>query len=228
MVDLNENAQRILLKLIVQYSDFHRRGEYGSSSFWNWYYQVRNYIYQLDKQNYPIGNGLKCTMKTWGDIEFSRLIIGREIFVVVTDFAFNEKNFNNWIRYNRLPSKKPKQSPTQSIVSWDFDNSFKSYKGTYVVVSNNGLYSLADKNCNLKINMWFETITFPLIKTVEGVDTIGQGTASHFNYLITPNLKILHPAEVAIRNRRKFEGKLERVIIETINTYLRKNLLLAN
>lgn len=227
MVELNKNAENILLKLIDQYCDFHRQGEYGTNSFWNWYYQIRNYIYQLDKESYPIGIGLTYTMRIWGDIEFSRIIVGREVFVVVTDFDFNVTNFNNWIRFNRLPARTSTPNPIQSISSWTIDNKYEPYNGIYVVVSNNGLYSLADKHAKLKIGTWFENITFPLVKTIEGIDTIGQGTASHFNYLITPNLEVLHPAEVAIRNRRKFESRLERIIVETINNYLRRERLLT-
>ena len=226
MVELNKNAEKILLKLIDQYCDFHRQGEYGTSSFWNWYYQIRNYFYQLDKQNYPVGIGLAYTMQTWGVIEFTRIIIGREVSVVVTDFDFNVSNFNNWIRYNRLPPRTVTPSPTQSISSWTIDNNYEPYNGIYVVVSNNGLYSLADENNNLRIKKWFETITFPLIKKIEGIETIGQGTASHFNYLITPNLDVLHPAEVAIRNRRKLENRIPQIVMEVLNQYLRHNLIL--
>lgn len=229
MVDLNDNAQRILLKLMGQYCDYHKKGEYGTSSFWNWYYQVRNYIYQLDKQNRPVGNGLKYTMQIWGDIFFSRTIIGGEVFVVVTDFDFNTRNFVNWIQYNILPARTPLPSTLQAITTWDFDNRYEPYKDIYVVVSNNGMYSLANKKKKLLINKWFDEITFPLIKNIEGIDTIGQGVAAKFNYIITPNLKVIHPAELAIMKRRKIENKqmIDRIITETINSYLRNNLLLA-
>lgn len=223
MVELNSNAQTILLKLIDQYCDFHKQGEYGTSSFWNWYYQVRNYIYQLDRQSRPIGIGLNYTMQTWGDIYFSRVIVGGEVFVVVTDFEFNTTNFFNWICYNRLPSVTPQPSPTQTIISWDFDDNYEPYNEIYVVVSNNGLYSLTDKNKRLLINKWFDRITFPLNGAIDGIETIGQGTASNIKYLITPNLRVIHPAEIAVRNRRKIENKqyMYRIISESINKFLR-------
>ena len=229
MVEITGNAQRLLNRLTYQYCDFRRRGEYGTSSFWNWYYQIRNYVYSLDKYTHPLGEGLTYSMPIWGDIEFSRIIIGGEICVFVTDFKFNSRNFFNWILYNILPPKPSTLKPEKLITSWDFDRNYESYDGIYVVVSNNGLYSLTDVNKKLLINKWFTDIVFPKVKDVMGFDTIGQGCDSVFNYLITTNLRVVHPAEVAITNRRKIESvmSLDNIITEIINCYLRENLLPA-
>ena len=75
MVSLHKNAQETLKEYIDRYVNYRRRGEYGTSSFWNWYYQVRDYIYQLDNINTPLGDDLLYTMPNWGDIVFSRTII---------------------------------------------------------------------------------------------------------------------------------------------------------
>lgn len=223
MVSIDTSVQTVLDSLLERYSSTRNSGEYGTSSFWNWYYQVRNYIYQLDSINTPIGSKLLYTMPYWGTIEFSRSIIGGEIYVLVTNIRINRTNFINWIRFNRLHSRAPLPSLTQSITSWDFDNKYKPYNEIYVVVSNNGLYSLANKNRQLLIDKWFDEITFPLNKIIEGIETIGQGIASNINYLITPNLKIIHPAEIAIRNRRKIENKqyISRIISESISKFIR-------
>lgn len=226
MIALNESAQTILRSYIDRYVDYRRQGEYGTSSFWNWYYQIRNYIYQLDSSNYPVGNGLVYNMPYWGAIEYSRSIIDGEVYVLVNEFRFNTVNFYNWIRFNLLPPRIPTTSPTQSITSWEFDKHYKPYNGIYVVVSNNGLYSLADKQKNLKIDKWFESITFPQVANIQGYSTIGEGTSSPFHYLITSDLRVIHPAEAAITNRRKFEKRLSRIVIEVINQYLRKKLIL--
>ena len=168
-------------------------------------------------------------MPIWGDIEFSRIIIGGDICVFVTDFNFNSRNFFNWTLHNILPPKLPSLNPEKAITAWDFDDDYESYNGIHVVVSNNGLFSLADDDRKLLINKWFKSIVFPEVKNVMGFDTIGRGCNSVFNYLITSNLKVIHPAEVAIANRRKIESimPLDCIITEVINSYLRENLLPA-
>ena len=133
MVSLHRNAQLVLGKYIAKYVDFRRKGEYGTSSFWNWYYQVRNYIYQIDTTNSSLGSNLSYTMPNWGTIMFSRSIIGGGIYVLVTNIKINRTNFLNWIRYNSLPSRTPTPSPIQSIKSWKIDKHYKPYNGIYVV-----------------------------------------------------------------------------------------------
>ena len=75
MVDLNSNAQSILDNLIEKYVDYRKKGEYGISSFWYWYYQVKNYINTLDRYDKPLGDNLVFKMPQWGKIIFSRKIV---------------------------------------------------------------------------------------------------------------------------------------------------------
>ena len=217
MVSLHKNVQKTLRWYIDRYVDYRRRDEYGTSSFWNWYYQIRNYIYQLDSEDSPIGDGLSYTMPNWGEIKFSRNIIGGEVYVLVTNLIVNRTNFFNWIRYNRLPSITPPPSPTQSITSWDFANGYEPYNGIFVVVSNNGMYSLANKDKSLVINDWFESITFPKVEEIEGVSTIGEGVTSNIKYLISTTLEVIHPAKIAIMNRRVINNAVSRAINNLIN-----------
>ena len=58
MVDINNEAQSILDRYIDKYVDYRQKGEYGISSFWYWYYQVKNYINSLDQYDQPIGETL--------------------------------------------------------------------------------------------------------------------------------------------------------------------------
>ena len=102
MVDLNSNAQSILDNLIEKYVDYRKKGEYGISSFWYWYYQVKNYINTLDRYDKPLGDNLVFKMPQWGKIYFSREIIDNEIFVVVTNFKFNQSNFRKWITHKSM------------------------------------------------------------------------------------------------------------------------------
>ena len=223
MVDIANRAQTLLNGYIDRYVDYRKNGEYGTSSFWNWYYQVRNYIYQLDSEDSPIGDGLSYMMPNWGEIKFSRSIIGGEVYVLVTNIIVNRTNFFNWIRYNRLPIRTPITSPTKSITSWDFANDYKPYNGIYVVVSNNGMYSLANKDKVLLIDRWFENITFPKVEEIEGVSTIGEGVTSNIKYLITSRLKVIHSAALAIKNRRIINSAVSRAINNLINEIIEED-----
>ena len=51
MIEITDNAQNILQSYIDKYADYRQKGEYGTSAFWNWYYQVRHELLSLDKQN---------------------------------------------------------------------------------------------------------------------------------------------------------------------------------
>ena len=97
MVDIGSDAQIILDSYVDRFADYRQKGEYGSSSFWNWYYQVRNYIYSLDKDRTQLGDNLSFSMRYWGEVIYSRKIVGKDVFVVVTNFRFNQRNFQNWI-----------------------------------------------------------------------------------------------------------------------------------
>jgi len=102
MVILESNAQSILDGYIDKYVDYRQQGEYGISSFWYWYYQVKNYINALDQYNKPLGDNLVFKMPQWGNIYFSREVIGNDIFVVVTAFKFNQSNFKKWITHKSM------------------------------------------------------------------------------------------------------------------------------
>jgi hypothetical protein len=102
MVILNANAQPILDGYVDKYVYYRQKDEYGISSFWYWYYQVKNYINALDQYNKPLGDNLVFKMPQWGKIYISREIIDNEIFVVVTDFKFNQRNFKKWITHKSM------------------------------------------------------------------------------------------------------------------------------
>ena len=208
MVDIDTSAQSLLDELIGQYADYRQKGEYGSSSFWNWYYQVRNYIYSLDKDRTQLGDNLSFSMRYWGEIIFSRKIVGKDVFVVVTNFRFNQRNFQNWIRRNRPPRRHNKPSYKKQIANWDFYGQ-SNYDGIYVVRSDTGLYSLADKNKRLLIIEWFvdSDILYQYEQDIAGIRTIGQGlTPSGISYLITKDFRLIHPAAVNKRMKQRMDS----------------------
>ena len=224
MVDISLGVQNLLDSYIARYVDSKNSDDYCVSSFWRWYYQLRSHIYKLDRIDSAIGSSLKYSMDYWGDIYYSSNIINGIVFVVVEQIDINATNFSNWIRYNTLPTTPIRTDPSSGVTSWECDGT-KPYNNIYKVVSNNGLFSLADENNNLLIgNRWFSKLEFPFIDNdYMGYSIIGLGKSyADIQYLILPNLKVIHPAAVAIRNRRKIENKqyISRIITDSINNFL--------
>lgn len=48
MIDYSSEAHYQLQDFIDRYCDYHYGVEYGTSAFWNWFYQVKNYVRSLD------------------------------------------------------------------------------------------------------------------------------------------------------------------------------------
>ena len=139
MVILDLNAQTILDEYVDKYVDYRKKDEYGTSAFWYWFYQVKNYVLILDQYSTPIGDGLVYRMPYLGNIIFSREIINGEIFVVVTDFDFNHRNFLRKINHQPLrgmylssPSIGHTSAPlTAKHQSFVLPEKMKVLKGTY-------------------------------------------------------------------------------------------------
>lgn len=105
MISINDNAQSILDNLIEQNADYRLKNEFGISSFWYWYYQVKNNILALQSYNTPIGDNLIFKMDYWGDIIYSRIIHQKQVYIIVTGFKFNGINFKKWLKHQPLNSK---------------------------------------------------------------------------------------------------------------------------
>ncbi len=150
MVIIHSNAQSILNGYVDKYVDYRYKDEHGISSFWYWYYQVKNYINILDKYNTPIGNNLVFKMPQWGNIYFSREIVANDIFVVVTDFDFNHSNFRKWINH-KFDSNKTNTKVSQPIGTFPNEKiKLKplGFNGLYKAIMQDGKCYLCDKHAN--------------------------------------------------------------------------------
>ncbi|MDE6522691.1 MAG: hypothetical protein K2L17_07730 [Muribaculaceae bacterium] len=101
MVDLSKDAESILNSYLVKYAGYRTNGEKGISAFQNWYYQVSNYIINLDKIDINDGYNLSYQIPYWGSVIFTKVTLPYDTFILVTDFKFNEANFFQFIRYHR-------------------------------------------------------------------------------------------------------------------------------
>ena len=145
MVILNTYAQSILDSYIDKYVDYRQKDEHGISPFWYWYYQVRNYIYALDRYSSPVGNNLIYTMPRWGKIMFSRIIIGGEVFVVVTNLKFNQRYFKKWLQH------KSSNTPPYSICD-------TCYGFSSVLYDNSQKYGILKSDGSQLVKLFFDDI----------------------------------------------------------------------
>lgn len=109
MVDYSSESANQLQELIMRYCDYHYGIEYGTSVFWNWYYQVRNYVLSLDSVceqecKYGVYN-----MKYWGKIIYSCHFVEGECMIYIHEFKFNKRNFSAWLRHKPLKESLLKQ-----------------------------------------------------------------------------------------------------------------------
>ena len=221
MIVINEDAQQILNELIEQYVDYRAAGEYGISSFWYWYYQVRNYIYQLDKYDTPIGDGLIYSMPYWGKVFFSRHIIGAVIYVVVSGFKFNKMNFQKWIKHENLPRKTC------------YKIGDGGYNFTLMQNEKTGLKAIRNPHGKFICKAVFDDIigfhhSTDDYNVIHAIGFIGErvysismnGNVTLLNISKEEYLKRTHRYDEII-NRR-----ISRIIIEIINQYLKQNLIL--
>jgi len=106
MTIVDQQVQNILFSLTQQYGDFRTKQEYGISAFWYWYYQVKQYIYNLHTHNIRYGIRNVHRIPQWGTLIYSKYKIGREILVVAHEFDYSQRNLWNWLNHksNRRPS----------------------------------------------------------------------------------------------------------------------------
>lgn len=102
MVDYSSEAKNQLQELILRYCDYHYGVEYGTSAFWHWYYQVRDYSLSLDSICEKEGESLVYQMQYWGKIIYSCHFVENECMIYIHEFKFNKRNFNAWLHHRTL------------------------------------------------------------------------------------------------------------------------------
>lgn len=102
MLDYSDDATIQLQNLILKYCDYHYGSEYGTSAFWNWFFQVRNQVRSLDAVCEQECERGVYRMPYWGDIIYSCHFVEGECLIYVHQFKFNKRNFNAWLKHNEV------------------------------------------------------------------------------------------------------------------------------
>lgn len=166
----------------------------------------------LESNPYKIGIGLRAPTD-WGSIIYSSIKDGKEVIVTIDNLILNYRLLHNWFTSAHYPPITIIPNKPQTINSYSYVKPFRctvSANGNkiYAVQSDTHLYSLADKNKELVINTWFDTLDFPLNQTINGLHIIGSGTRNKIPFYIDCNLKIHHGAEIAnMQKAKRFEEK---------------------
>lgn len=106
MVIISSNIQSQIQTLIEQYVDYRTNGEYGINAFWYWYYQVMNYLRNMDSIRLRVGFNLKYRMPKWGTVGYTKIVVGKDVIVYADTFIYSKRNLYNWLNHksNRNPS----------------------------------------------------------------------------------------------------------------------------
>lgn len=107
MVIISENIKTQLQSLIEQYVDYRTKGEYGISAFWFWYYQVMNYLRNMDSVKLKAGFNKNYRMPKWGTVKYTKIVIGKDIIVFADEFTYSKRNLYNWLQHKPLNIRQP-------------------------------------------------------------------------------------------------------------------------
>lgn len=222
MIQISTRAQAIIEGIFNRWSGFRLPGENGASAFQNWFYQLRNYVFSLDFDDGEYGTVKSFDMDYWGNIEYVRYYTEEGCYTRILNFNFNYKAIFNWITSFSYPPRPRNISYSKTINSYSFVSPeratvLNNNSKVYAVQSDTNLYSLADKNKNLVIDKWFNSLTFPINQTIGKLQIIGHGTINGIPYYIDSNLKLHHGAEIALMQRPKMEGRRYRKNILRLN-----------
>lgn len=113
MTEYSNYAAEQLTDLIERYNGFRTQGEYGVSAFWNWYYQVRNYVNSIEATCEQNSQYAIYQMPYWGKIIYSCTIVEGEWMVYIHEFKFRKKNFKAWLLHKEIVKESVKISESQ-------------------------------------------------------------------------------------------------------------------
>ena len=253
MVIITFQAEQILKKLMLDYVDTKTPQEKGRSAFWLWYDQIEQYIQTIENQHISYGNNLEMPMKYWGNIIYScENLPNVGIIVVIEDFEFDKYNFTNWLNHaplNEVPFTKKlnnpetwvnKERPIYPVLNKGLPICQSlGAKGIYKTKTSNGKWYVCDKHLNPIGNKYLYDEIKRFKRRKDGTYAIGivqnQSWKIGTNGLIKqPNTNISIDSKgnyisangdgadyVSENNHLKFDT----IITETINNYLRNNLL---
>ena len=216
MIDISPTVQAYLHRLNNRYASQTYKQYYGKSPYRNWVIQIYNKMKTREQNPNKFGEGLSYRTD-WGDIVYNRVRIGEDILVYITDFKFNLRVLHNWFTRAIYPTTTTHSGTSSTVNSFNYVRPFR--KSTlsngiqvYAVQSDTNLYSLADKNKNLLIDKWFNSLTFPSEQNIGNIHIIGNGNISGIPYYIDDTLKLHHGAEIANIQRQKVESIVNNIV----------------
>lgn len=102
MVITSDYAESQINELVLKYCDYHYGSEYGTSAFWNWFFQVRNQVRSLDAVCEQECERGVYRMPYWGDIIHSCHFVEGECLIYVHQFKFNITNLRKWLKHQEI------------------------------------------------------------------------------------------------------------------------------
>lgn len=247
MIKISINARTILQTYRDGYVFHKSPQEYGSSAFWNWYYQILDNMYSLDREDLNDGNNLTFSMNYWGYITYSKKTFDNGHFlVVIEDFKFDDDNFQNWLNHRGIIDRTTRTQPnsqTPMVQNWNTSgtcsNGFQivwyedehchtifnySYNGNIVYTKNDGTPMTFTKVSDFKNNTAYASYyKWKYVLKSDG-ECIRLGNTD----MMPHKERNVSQAEYNHYKRYGLGDNTERygqIISEVINSYLRNNLL---
>ena len=153
-------------------------------------------------------------MKYWGEIDFIRYRSKEGVYTRILNIKFNVTAIDNWVKKHQYPSsnttKRSLDTPNvNSIVFVQPLRSITLPNGNviYAVQTRNKFYTLADKEKNIVLRKWFNSLQIPLDYKIGNIHIVGKGSVNGVPFYIDDSLNLHHGAEIAmIQNPNKFES----------------------
>jgi hypothetical protein len=220
MVIIGQKIQEKLQTLINQYVDYRTEGEYGISAFWYWYYQVMNYLNNMDKIRIKRGFLKRYRMPRWGLVTYSKIVFAKEVFVYTDDFDYSKRNLYTWLQH------KSNRRPSYSISDTCYGFSSVLYDRTQKcgILKPDGT-RLVKPIFDDIINFHHSTDDYSII---HAIGFIGNRV---YSISMDGDVTLLHISKNDYINQKHLydemrKRKLTHIITEVINQYLKQNLII--
>lgn len=230
MVIIGNEIQSKLLTLINQYGDYRTKHEYGISAFWYWYYQVMNYLNNMDNLSISVGFNRKYRMPRWGTVIYTKIVINGDVIIFANDFLYSKRNLYIWLKHQT--NRNPSYSVCDTCFGYSsvlYDNSQK-----YGILNPDGKRLVKPVFDDI-INFHHSTEDYSIIHAigfigdrVYSISTNGDVTLLHMSK--DDYLKMKHRYDEMIRRKIRImlneskKHRLNRVIGRTVRRVLREHL----